>query len=46
MKATDGKAPGQRCIAEIFHMTEVKPETIAYVAVLVSRLFVLLFLCF
>jgi len=36
MKATPGKAPGKKCVAELYDMTEVTPETIAYTAVLVS----------
>jgi hypothetical protein len=39
MKATPGKAPGKKCVAELYDMTDVTPETIAYAAVLVSHLF-------
>jgi len=46
MKATDGKSPGKMCIADILDMTDVKPETIAYIAVLVSHHFICLFPCF
>ena len=43
MKVTKGKTPGKKCIADIYNMTEVMPRTIAYIAVLVSRHFVVLF---
>ena len=46
MKKERGKTPGKECIADIYSMTEVTPETIAYVTVLVSRYFVLLLACF
>ena len=38
MKLTQGKSPGKRCIVQIYDMKEVTPETIAYIAVLVSCL--------
>jgi hypothetical protein len=40
MKATKGKSPGKRCVADIYKMTEVTPTTIAYIAVIVSCRFV------
>jgi hypothetical protein len=36
LKATAGKAPGKKCLADIYNVSQVTPETIAYVAVLVS----------
>lgn len=39
MKASKGKTPGKKCIADIYNMSEVTPTTIAYIAVLVRRHF-------
>jgi len=36
MKLSQGKSAGKQCIAQIYDMTEVTPETITYIAVLVS----------
>lgn len=46
MREEKGKAPGKRCIADIYGMTKVTPVTIAYVAVVVSCHSVLLLACF
>jgi len=35
MKSTPGKAPGKKCLADIYGMKEVTPVTIVYMAVVV-----------
>ena len=37
MKTTPGKAPGKKCLADLYDMTEVTPATIAYMVVLVNH---------
>jgi hypothetical protein len=36
MKETKGKTLGKKCLADIYGMVRVTPETITYIAVLVS----------
>jgi hypothetical protein len=45
LKATPGKAAGKKSLADLYNMTEVLPEYIAYVAVLVRALRFYAFVC-
>jgi hypothetical protein len=38
LKATPGKEPGKKCLAELYNMTKVTPQHVSYVAVIVSVL--------
>ena len=45
LKVTPGKAAGKKSLADLYNMTEVLPEYIAYVAVLVRALRFYAFVC-